>query len=98
MRSEETLRIGYPDISDYVYENCFGENKKIDNKKFKEFEKLSDSGKGCLRVSITETFNNKVVVELTPKNRRINEHLIYLYEILPDKSVKKLEEMVLIVE
>ncbi|PIQ18028.1 MAG: hypothetical protein COW66_08660 [Flavobacteriaceae bacterium CG18_big_fil_WC_8_21_14_2_50_34_36] len=87
----------YPDISDYVNENCFGENTPI-NKKFKEFEKLSDSDKACLKVYITEVYNNKVAVEITPENWRINERIIYLYEIFPDKSVKKLKEMVLIVE
>lgn len=84
----------YPDISDYVAENCF----ETKNKVFKAFEKLSDRGESCLSVSITETFNNKVAVVMTPKNRRINNRLIYLYEVLPDKSIKKLDEMALIVE
>src|SRR5690606_18865786 len=43
----------YPDISDYIYKNCFGENTII-HKKFDEFEKLSDNGEACLSVSITE--------------------------------------------
>lgn len=88
----------YADISEYMYKDFFGENKKNENIKFKVLEKLSSEGKACFRVAISETFNNKIVIELIPENTRINEHLIYLYEVLPDKSIKKLEEFVLIVE
>lgn len=90
------LFIDYDDIKSYVRENCYNQ-KQIKNTKYKELKKLSDKGKFCLSVGITETFNNKVVVELTPENRRISEELYYLYEILPNKSIVRLEEMVLIV-
>jgi len=87
----------YDDIKSYVRENCYSGNQ-IKNTKYVKLKKLSDKGRSCLSVSITETFNNKLVLKLIPKDRRINEHLYYLYEILPDKSIVRLEEMVLIVD
>jgi len=91
------FQFDYPDINDYVRENCYNQ-KQIKNTKYVELKKLSDKGKSCLSVGITETFSNKIVIELTPVNRRISEELYYLYEILPDKSIVRLEEMVLIVD
>ena len=91
------LFVDYVDINDYVKENCYGRNK-IKNSKYEDLSKLSDKGESCFKVSITKTFNNKLVIRLIPENRRISEHLFYLYEILPDKSIVRLEEMVLIVD
>lgn len=87
----------YPDISDYLNENCFGENARK-GEEYQNLEKLSDIETTCLWVSFSETFNNKIAAEVISTNKNINEELIYLYEILPDKSIIKLEEMVFIVD